>query len=48
VAVVMVDALGNVYATGSSYDSGTYYDYTTIKYPNLIGFHILRNIGNIA
>jgi uncharacterized delta-60 repeat protein len=27
-----VDGAGNVYVTGSSYDSGTYYDYATIKY----------------
>jgi len=29
---IAVDGSGNVYVTGESWDSGTYWDYTTIKY----------------
>lgn len=29
---LVLDSLGNVYVTGSSYGSGSYYDYATIKY----------------
>ena len=29
---LVIDGFGNVYVTGESYDSGTYFDYATIKY----------------
>jgi uncharacterized delta-60 repeat protein len=39
---IAVDGSGNVYVTGKSYGSGTYYDYTTIKYVQTPGVEEAR------
>jgi hypothetical protein len=38
-----VDGSGNVYVTGVSFGSGTYYDYATIKYSQTVGIIPISN-----